>query len=534
MQTAQWIDQHSIWRWLPLHPRPEVLESFTSYMMRLAEANGLQSINELVALGAIPYGRRTSLYQSPDYPVPSYYAGLAQITGCSQERLLQTTFYSLVRHFGRSTHPPALHRFLAGSLASSLRYCPACLAECSPPSYSLLWRFLALPGCIEHQVRFLEQCSHCRSPLPLIFPHARIARCPTCQGDLRRGRKRRLSDDLLPLTHKRTQELSMLLSPMPQSLQETQVRIIGKQGMALRRRQDLSIIEVANLSGLERSVIMDIEQVRSLRASLDDYMRYADALSCSLLEIFAIDHLQELLTPLSEERTLKQVEAAIEQLKRQGEPVTRRNIRNLAGMEAIHLKHYPQVEKLLTKGLMGQGRRRTLTKKQREEELVKLVEHAIEDLRAKGLRVTQERICDLVGRVRSTLVLYPRVEAQLKQLVASGPPHDLQRLVQDALEQAQALGTPLTHRSISERIGISIETLRGNLTSQVRAIIQRAQSESRELRENELVNRVEHAIEELLLRGEKVSLDKVGQIVGRNYTSLYRRPHIRERVLSLR
>jgi hypothetical protein len=130
--------------------------------------------------------------------------------------------------------------------------------------------------------------------------------------------------------------------------------------------------------------------------------------------------------------------------------------------------------------------------------------------------------------------VYPRVEAQLKQLVASGPPHDLQRLVQDALERAQALGISLTYRSISEQIGISIETLRGNLNSQVRAIIQRAQSESRELRENELVNRVEQAIEELLLRGEKVSLDKVGQIVGRNYTSLYRRPHIRERVLSLR
>jgi len=47
-------------------------------------------------------------------------------------------------------------------------------------------------------------------------------------------------------------------------------------------------------------------------------------------------------------------------------------------------------------------------------------------------------------------------------------------------------------------------------------------------RENELVNRVKDAIAQLVLRGEKASLDKVGQIVGSNYISLYRRPHIRE------
>ncbi len=51
METELWIDQErAIWKVLPLHPQPQPLESMTSYLTRLAEANGLQSINELGAL----------------------------------------------------------------------------------------------------------------------------------------------------------------------------------------------------------------------------------------------------------------------------------------------------------------------------------------------------------------------------------------------------------------------------------------------------------------------------------------------------
>jgi transcriptional regulator with XRE-family HTH domain len=532
MGTEQWIDrERAIWKVLPLHPQPQPLESFTSYLIRLAEANGLQSIREIVALLGSPRRRQESLYNSPDYPAPSFYAGLAQITGCPEERLLQTTFHSLIRRFGRSTYPHSLHQFLRESLASSLRYCPACLAECDPPFYSLLWRFLVLPGCTEHRVRLLDQCGHCGSLLPLLISPPQLAKCPTCRGDLRTCQQTRLSDEILQPTHRHTRDLKMLLSPMPRPLEEAQVKMVGKHCLAFRQRQGLLITEVASLTGQEISVIMDIEQGSNLKkASLHDYMQYADALSCSLLEAFDTDRHQELLVPLSQEQTLKHVEAAIQHLKRQGGPITARTIRNLVGISTSRLRCYPQVDSLLTECLKGQVRQGVVMKNQREEELVKLVEHAIEDLRARGSRVSQQRIADLLGMTRTALMVYPRVKAQLRQIAYSGPPHDLLRMVQDAIEQAQALGTSLTHRSISEQIGISLGTLRGD--PQVRAIIQCAQNESRQQRENELVSRVEHAIAQLLLRGEKPSLPKVSQVVSMNYASLYHRPQIRELFLS--
>jgi len=70
-----------------------------------------QSIRELIALVGSPQRRQQSLYNSPDYPAPSFYAGLAQITGCPEERLLQATFHFLIRRFGRSMYPHALHHF---------------------------------------------------------------------------------------------------------------------------------------------------------------------------------------------------------------------------------------------------------------------------------------------------------------------------------------------------------------------------------------------------------------------------------------
>jgi transcriptional regulator with XRE-family HTH domain len=528
METEQWVEQaHAIWNVLPLHPRPERLESLTSYMIRLAGANGLQFVGELVELAGFSRRLLGSLSRSPDYPVPSYSTALSQIARCPEDRLLHTTFLPLGRRFGRSIHPIALHRFLADSLSSTLRYCPICLAS-EEPYYSLLWRFLVLPGCIEHGQCFLDRCGHCGSLLPLLSPRSQIAKCVSCQGDLRTGPQKRLSDEILQPTQRRTHELSTLLSPMSGPLDLAQARMIGKRCMALRQQKDLSITEVASLSGVPIAVIVDIEQTsHRMRASFSDYMRYADALSCSLLEVFDMD-----LIPIGEDLALKQVESAIQQLMRQGEPVTRKNIRDLVGMEIIRLGHYQKVDALLAKQVRGQTHQSTLMKTMPEEEVVKRVEQAIEALKASGRGVSQRRICELVGMSRTELLTYPRVHAQFKQIAQRRFPHDLTGRVQNAVNQAQALGIGIGYRSISEMTGISKPTLISN--ELVRALIQRAQNEVRELRINALVNRVEHAIEELTLRGEKASLRKVSRLMGVDHSSLRSSPPIRELFLSLR
>ena len=142
-----------------------------------------------------------------------------------------------------------------------------CLAEHTPASYSLLWRFLVLPGCLEHGVRFLDQCGHCQAPLPLLRYLPQLIRCPTCQGDLRTCKPFRLSDDDVEPTDWRTNDLKMLLTPSPRPLAKEQAKLIGRRFQLLRQRQDLWVPEVASLMSRGTSIIQDIDYVRRFQAS---------------------------------------------------------------------------------------------------------------------------------------------------------------------------------------------------------------------------------------------------------------------------
>src|SRR5258707_6088600 len=73
---------------LPLHPKPEYLESLTSYLMRLAEHNGISSIDGLSALW-FPHQDRRITRGIADYP-PVTIGDLTSV-GTSLEVTLRTT-----------------------------------------------------------------------------------------------------------------------------------------------------------------------------------------------------------------------------------------------------------------------------------------------------------------------------------------------------------------------------------------------------------------------------------------------------------
>ena len=473
MGTEPWVDhKQAIWNVLPLHPQPQPLESITSYIIRLAVANGLQSINELGALagGMVFYRLKGSWSVSLEYPTPAY-SGLAQITGYPEEQWLRMTFFHLVQHFGRSMHPNPLHRFLAGSLASSLRYCPICLAEHTPAYYSLLWRFLVLPGCIKHGVRFLDQCGHCGSPLPLLRRIPQLTTCPTCQRDLRTGLPDRLSKDVLQATDRRTNDLKMLLTPMLRHLEKEQAKLIGKRFQFLRQRRGLWIPEIASLMGRAASIVQDIDHIGRFRqASLDDYIRYADILEYSLCEIFDEQSLQDLVAPFSEEQLLEQVETAIHQLKARGKPILPGSVGDLVGMTGSRLKQYPRVKKLLNRCETERRQEIFQLDPQREEELVKQVEHTLKQLEARGEPIVLQQVCDLVGLTYSWMVKkYPRIRALFHEYQQNrserclSPRLDEEEKVQQvqaAINLLVSCGEPVTLKRIRQIVRLTQKQLR--------------------------------------------------------------------------
>ncbi len=474
METEPWMDREwAIWNVLPLHPHPQSLESFTSYMIRLAEANGLQSINELTTLVGMTPGRQSGFRSSPDYPAPPY-AGLAQITGCPEEHLLSTTFFHLAQRFGCSPHPNSLSRFLAGSLAARLRYCPVCLAEHTPAYHRLFWRFLVLPGCSEHGVSLLEQCGHCGSPLPLWTRLPHLTTCSVCQGDLTTCQSHRLSEEVLQQTHERTADLMMLLTPLHKPLLEMQqAKLIGKRFMELRQRRDLLIPEVAHLLGREASVVLDIDQVSRFRkATLDDYLRYAALLGCSLREIFDETSLQALLMPPSEEQLFDQATAAIRQLKARGKPVLPGNIGDLMGMTVRSLEQYPRLKTLLNRCETERKQERGLLDAQREEELVQRVLDLLNQSEARGEPIVLHHVCDLVGLSYSWMVKkYPRIRALFYQYQKNRPDHRYSprldeeakvQQVQSAINVLVSHGEPVTLKRIRQMVRLTQKRLRSS------------------------------------------------------------------------
>lgn len=471
MGTEPWLDrERAIWNRLPLHPCPQPLESVTSYLTRLAEANGLRSINEL---GALAGGMSlSSLKRRPDYPVPAY-PGLDRITGYPHETWFGMTFFYLVQNFGRAMHPRSLNRFLAESLALSLRYCPICLAEHHPAYYSLLWRFLVLPGCIEHKVAFLDQCGHCGSSLPLLRPHPQLIKCPTCQGDLRSCVPSPLESSALKRTGLLTNDLKMLLTSVPKLLEKEQAKLIGKRFQLLRQQRDLLIPEVAHLLGRDASVIRDIDYLNRFRqASLDDYIRYADILGYRLGEIFDEESLQELLAPLGEEQLLDQVQATIHQLEVRDKPILPGSVGSLMGMSGRRLKQYPRVKKLLSRYEAQRKEERCLLGSKLEDELVKQIEQTLKQLQAHGEPIVLQHVCDLVGLSYSRMVYkYPRIRALFHeyQKNRSGPSLSPRLTEQEKCQQVQAAidllishGEAVTLRRIRQIVGLTQKQLRSS------------------------------------------------------------------------
>jgi hypothetical protein len=86
---------------LPLHPPPEHLESFTSYLTRLAELNAISSMDGLSAL-FFPHQDRRITRGIADYPPVSF--GDLTIVGTRSEETLRTSFI-LLQNLGARRFP---------------------------------------------------------------------------------------------------------------------------------------------------------------------------------------------------------------------------------------------------------------------------------------------------------------------------------------------------------------------------------------------------------------------------------------------
>ena len=274
---------------LPLHPPPEYLESLTSYLMRLAELNGISSIDGISALCFSHQDRRITR-DIADYP-PISFGDLTRVGAWTEEILRPTTIFHLAAKFGRSTLPQPVSRFLSGCVGQYLRYCPACFAEQRVRYYLLPWRFLMVTCCCKHKCRLLETCGHCDELIPLFRSPFTLGNCPRCRHDLKLCTATSELDEaeLEVSTHVHNDIVFLLTPQLWEADSASIIKRVGRRLSHLRRMQRRTAVEVANQIGVTLTVVEGIERgnFQGKGATLQSYFKYAHYLCLNLKEVFS-------------------------------------------------------------------------------------------------------------------------------------------------------------------------------------------------------------------------------------------------------
>ncbi len=471
---------------MPVHEPPRHLESITSYLARLGESNGLRSLDELSAL-CFPQQNRRIVRRLADYP-PGSFTTLANAAATTESVLQSTTFHCLAKKFGRSTHPQALSRFLQGSVAASLRYCPTCVGEHG--YYSLGWRFLCLHGCPKHHCLLLDHCGHCGNTIPFIQAPFRVGVCPSCGQELSSCLTETMDRCEQPLASARERDLEYLLLPASwEGAGDNTASLLGRQLAYWRGRKLFSAAHVANFTGQTVRVIYAMERGTIVRfgAKFDAYLGYAECLGITMQELFSTKVPDEIVQQnpraqrncafLQEESLVNQAHQVRDDLERSGKRVTKLAIAKAMGMSVGGLEKYPGVRSILEEvSAQNQPHRRRYA---REAELVSRVNAAIAILQSSGQVVSQTALGKAVGISIASLKRYPEVAQILRRVsqnyhyyhseARSQREEKLLAQTEAAIQSLLSLGKPVTQKAVGEIVGMAPSGLRKY--SRVRAVL---------------------------------------------------------------
>ncbi len=520
---------------LPLRPQPQPLESFTSYLTRVAEANGKRRYSQLNPF----FEEYRNISSFADYP-PRSFGMLPLITNCGESELLRTTFYHVGMKFGRLYDSPWLAGFLSGLIASSLRYCPLCLQEAL--YYPLAWRFLLLIGCPKHVCRLLEHCGHCSCPVSIFPSPFRMGICPTCGGDLRECISSGLTKvELLGVTAG-SREIEFLLRPHPRETTEPALREkLGQEFMLLRYKKQLKRIDISARTDLSKRILEAIElgQSSSSGTTLRWYFEYANYLGVPLSHIF-INTLQRKEEDLkiktmpgkffltSEDEVMERVQVAISQLEISRQRLTLKAVCAVTGLSKKGLYKYDRVKTFLGGMFYHKKPPPRVQDPLYEEQLLERARQAVRELSQAGRPITHEAVSFLIGIPSRAIVLYPRVKIFLGQFVdytlqqqrhAEKCEQALLEVVRTGVMNLKGHQQPVTYNSISQEIDIHYSTWLPY--PQVRAFVEQNLDsrylrtiKEHERREEVLIPRVEEALNQLEADAKSVTFESVGKLLG--------------------
>ncbi len=518
---------------LPVHPAPEALESFTGYMIRLAELNRIRSVSALRIVLFNDPGFRPHLRLAHTDNVWRPFERFATAACCSVEQLRATTTYHLVTKFDC----PMAHPFLQNSLAASLRYCPDCLREHN--YYRLDWRFLTLPGCARHGKYLLDRCGQCGQAIALLNACLRISVCPHCQADLRSCVAPSLTEDAHRLTQLRTPDLAYLLAPQSWEMNALAIRTRAGAWLSYQRQeQQLSSIQLARQLGVPQPYLRRIELPQARREGLrfPCYLAYTDALKTSWSATFAyVSQHPELpmrAAQLRAQHLLQRIEQALDQMEQSGQPISKNAVGRAVGLSPECFNLYPDIRQLMV-NLPERSRQ------QRERQWLKAAQTVVADLQRQQQPITLRGIYQRIPRFPRNLTSYPQLHHFLAQYFSeacltpkSQPTHPQEALLLERLavltDDLAAQDQPVTLPQLTKALGITPATVYAYPVLRVRLaeVRQYCKQVQRQRVEDQLVQQAQAIIHEQTTRGQRSSIISVCRALGKPFLVLAKYPRL--------
>ena len=338
---------------LPIHPRPQPLETLTSYLTRLAEANGIPNICRLQPI-IFPNRNADDLRGMKDLS-PRSFDALLVAASCPEADLLATTFYHLIRKFERPTNATTVASFLLGHLAPTLRYCPLCL-QTTIPYYRLPWRFTMLAGCPQHGCLLLDRCSYCAAEIPFLTVSLKMNQCPRCGMALRAGQVAPMDHLQKQQAQKRYRDLVFLLSPT----NEPELRSFGPRLAYWRKTKRLTVKTIATDLNIQLRTALSLERRISKRGGIkfEHYLAYVDYLELTFEELFNTiltpeeEGYHQCLSPAQrfdrqETRLLHQVQQVVGDIQEEGERLSQEKGEPRNGYASFKFEKLPQTQSCL-------------------------------------------------------------------------------------------------------------------------------------------------------------------------------------------
>jgi DNA-binding CsgD family transcriptional regulator len=286
---------------LPCRPAPYPDECLSSYLLRLAAANGdvpaWDLVGDLFPGWTVPHQVRLLRWE---YPVDGWgrLPLRAQRPPAALVRLTVAPWVAKFRALPAVTRPgyAGPGAVLRGVVEPALRVCPRCVQ--ARPYVRLLWRLAPVAACLEHGCLLQGHCPGCGEPLSAIAPGQRLLRCARCGADVRDVPVVAAPAALLVRQWHQQAGLRFLLDPAvtlvpPPSLGDAAPppdlpRAIGLKFRYLRTEAGRSIAQLAERVGASTTMIASLEQGRR-GAGLPLYLAYLDALSLSWPDFAAVE-----------------------------------------------------------------------------------------------------------------------------------------------------------------------------------------------------------------------------------------------------